>query len=273
MALDLLSPCLAETTLEVLYDFITPPVPYTAVNFNKWEELIPDDVEDTSLVHFLLVRGGRLPAGGPLRNVARLVLLNVDTRGVIQLYFPPRGGRESRFDPSCISNAMRILYVTGLEGEAGRTEDALYDWLQARTHLTSFMYYPSPDTFLYFLSRAVALSPRAKERFGTLILSRLRERIGRSQFPVDLAMRILTLENLGVLGTEGGLVEGEAQLLLSLQDREEGLWPKDALFKKGRSDTFYGGSHISTIFAVAALRAFLFSAKIDNMADKSLPEA
>ena len=264
MALDLLSTCLSKETLKTLYRFVSPTHLYTAVNFNKYEELIPDDVEDTSLAHYVLYRDGFIQKNDPILHACRLIILNTNKDGVIQLYFPPRGFRDNRFDPSCISNAMRILYGAGYDREARITEDYLFKWLEEGQHLKEVRYYPSPDTFLYFLSRAVSLSSRAKERFADLIFENLKNRVGSTKYPMDLAMRILTFHNLGLLGRPDvvTLIEPEVTLLLSLQE-ESGSFPKDALFKKGRSNTFYGGTVISTIFGVAAARAYLLSSVVD----------
>lgn len=271
MAIDLLAPFLPDPLLSSLYDFVTPSHLYTAVNFHKGADLIPDDVEDTSLTHFLLQKGGRLPpnAKTPLKNLARVVLLNTDKEsGTIQLYFPPRGGREGRVDPCCLANAMRILYTTGLQTEASGSEDTLFKVISGTSELTPTRYYPSPDTILHFVSRSVALNPSARARFTPHLLERVKDRIGTSAWTLDLAMRTLALDNLGLLGEKGSLVEDEIELLLSLQE-ENSSWPKDALFKKGRSETYFGGNVISTIFAVAAIRAFLNNS---NFSSSSTPE-
>ncbi|CAL8107540.1 unnamed protein product [Orchesella dallaii] len=273
-ALDLLGDSLSPQCKAILRKFVTPESVTGTVNFNKYQHVIPDDVEDTGLYHYVFLRDGLLQNDKRILDVTRLIYLNKGQNGIIQLYYTPcEDKRKERLEAGCLSNAMRFLYYIGASEEAEKTEDYLYHWLVSGKYQEGTRYYPSPDTFLFFCSKAISLNEKAKGRFETELVNAVKERVSmnnggdyksttgdnmeRKLYPLDVALQILALNNLGKLGasefaeTAGKLVE----LLKNMQE-ESGAWPKDALFKLGGSDTYLGGRVVSTIFAVAALQAF-----------------
>lgn len=190
------------------------------------------------------------------RAVSKKILDNVNEAGIIQVYFPPRGERKNRIDATICASAMRLLYQAGLDADAKTTEDYMYQTLESKSYLEGTWFYPLPDAFLYYLAKAIVLSPRALDRFHSLLVENLQERLGTTSHPLDLAMRILTVTTLGLVANDAILEKmNEEKLKLESLQKQDGSWPKDALYKAGRSDTYFGGKEISTAFSVSALRA------------------
>lgn len=259
-ALDLLGDVLSSRCKSILKNFVKLEKSETGtLNFNKYAYVIPDDVEDTSLYHYVFLKDGTLENDKRLVDVARLIYLNTDKNGIIQLYYPPcEQRRRERLEAGCLSNTMRFLYFIGAAEEAEKTEDYLYDWLLSGKYLKGTRYYPSPDTFLFFCSKAVRENERARERFQPHLLQALRQRMGEEKFPLDLAFRIMALNNLDKFDCPeySEDVKKMVDMLKNMQDETTGAWPKDALFKLGGSDNFLGGQVVATLFSVAALKQF-----------------
>ena len=56
-------------------------------------------------------------------------------------------------DPVVCVNALRLFYLQGREKQVSRTFDWVLDVLRNRAYQAGTRYYPSPDLFLYFLTR------------------------------------------------------------------------------------------------------------------------
>lgn len=205
----------------------------------------PADVDCTSIGASILLNEG-IASTAVIRSVADKVIDNVNEDGVIQVYFPPRGERENRLDPIVCANAMYFVHLVGRGDEIKATEDFVYKALEDEAYLEGTRYYPSPDMFLYFLSRAVMVSPELGERFDPLLEARIAQRIGCTTYPIDLAVRIILCSRYKISN------EVDTRQLLEAQ-AGEGNWPADAFFRCARDTLFFGGESLTTAFAVAAL--------------------
>jgi len=268
IALDFLGNLLDEDSKARILKLLTPKFGhglYGTKNMYKMEKLIPDDIELTGLIMWTFLRDGIIQDNQQLLDVARLLILNVNADGVMETYFPPRGFRTGRIDAPICCSSIRLLYTMGLDGEAINTENYLFNLLKNKGYLNGSRYYFSPDTFPLYLARAVRCSTRAKDRFIEIIYDSVKERLCSTKFPVDISMRILTLDALGLLQKEGikDKVNKERATLESLQE-ENGAFQADCLYKKGRSDTYFGGNTISTILSVAALNCFAATNEISH---------
>jgi len=244
-----------------LEDFIKNQ--YDRPTFNYFtrdsRQVLPDDVDDTALCALALFRRGSINRE-TLEKIGNLILLNVNEDGIIQTYFPPRGERENRIDATICASAMRLLYQLRIDNDAKKTEDYMYQVLETKAYLQGAWFYNPPDAFLYYLSKAVVMSQQARKRFSNLLIENIRERLGSSDptqvYPLDLSMRILAITTLGEVADNELLMKvlEEKKKLISLQ-KPDGSWPKDSLYKAGRSEDYFGGKEISTAFAVSALQA------------------
>ena len=98
--------------------------------------------------------------------------------------------------------------------ELPETLDWVYSVLQHRAYLDGMLYYYGADTFLFFLSRLLAVSPTVYARFAPLFAHRVLERFGaegNGPSPVStpgapapavdaqaLAMRIIAAATVGM---------------------------------------------------------------------------
>jgi hypothetical protein len=257
--LDLLSGTqILPNVILTLKKFLVGQDEYGIFNFFENTGLLADDVDCTALCLRALLKEGSFDRGRA-KIIARLLISNINEEGIIQVYLPPRSEREGRVDAVVCANVMCLLYQLGLDSEAKKTEDFLYQTLENKAYLNGTLYYPSPDAFLYFLSRAISVSPAALRRFENLLAMRIRERFGATSRPLDLAMRILAADRINLLQIEEDqlleIILPEKQKLEKLQRKEDGAWPKDALFKTGRMDIYFGSKALTTAFAVKALEA------------------
>lgn len=256
LILDLLHGVSANPKLfSTLNNFLTDQSNEGKFNFFTQRSFLPDDVDSTAFCTLALLRHANINME-KFRAVSKKILDNVNEEGIIQVYFPPQGERKNRIDATICASAMRLIYQAGLDADAKKTEDYMYQTLESKTYLAGTWFYPPPDVFLYYLSKAIILAPRALDRFYPLLVENLQERLGTTSHPLDLAMRILTVTTLELVANNAILEKvSEEKLMLESLQKQDGSWPKDALYKAGRSDTYFGGKEISTAFSVSALRA------------------
>lgn len=214
---------------------------------------MPDEVDTTALTALAL--RGKEDSSEQIKKTVEKILQNTNEEGIIQVYFPPREKRENRIDHTVCASAMRLIYQLGYDDSANKTEDYMYGILKDQSYLDGSYFFPSPDAFLYYLYKAIVGSKQALERFRPLLTENVKSRLNSTARPLDLAMRIIMSVGLGLLKDEQifSKVNQEKQTLESLQ-KEDGSWPKYALYKAGRSDIYFGSKSISTAFAVNALQ-------------------
>jgi hypothetical protein len=155
-------------------------------------------------------------------------------------------------DPVVCANALCLLHLAGRGHEARKTEDFLYSVLENRAYMLGTRYYPMPETFLFFLSRAMRVSPSLTERFLPLMRERVRESLGREaealKQPLFAAQRLSTATITGHDDPE------DTQLLLETQ-HAEGSWEAYPLGTTGgrRMRLYFGSRPLTTAFALHAL--------------------
>ena len=170
------------------------------------------------------------------------IVKNTDRDGIVKVYL----GTEKVDSPLDHVAAANVLYFTNQLGrgeEVKPTEEWLVEVLNSGALLKGSRYYHSPDAFLYFLSRSLKY-PRLREKFAPKLRKYLDERIGSTEYPLDLAMRISTSNELGIKSPERKLL---------LDQQNDGAWPADSIYHYGSKEGYFGSKVISTAFAVEAL--------------------
>ena len=170
--------------------------------------------------------------------------------GTIQVYLPPRGGREGRIDPAVGANALSMLRFGGRLEDVRPTLRFVRGVLEHRIYAKGTRYYLSPDAFLYFVARALSMVPALKDELGSLLHDRLLERIGVNDNPLDLAMRVIAARLLGI-------DNDDEAAKLSAQQTQMGCWPRVGLIRCGRADVALGAESLTTAFALRALDSSL----------------
>ncbi|MGW5771019.1 hypothetical protein ACWEVY_17985 [Streptomyces longwoodensis] len=168
----------------------------------------------------------------------------------------PRGPKQ---DPVACANALYALLLADLTGcgEARGVADAtvghLAEHLSSGRFRCGTRYYPSPDAFLYAVSRLCARFPDAARPL-TAPARRALERTGAGAPAVpgsvlETALRVLAADHLGV--TAG---QDERRARLARAQRPDGSWPAAAYYRMGRLPVYFGSAYLTTVFALSALR-------------------
>ncbi|MGW3017320.1 hypothetical protein [Streptomyces longwoodensis] len=242
---------------------------------------LPADTDCTALALAARYESGLLPAAG-LRAGARDLLRSAAPAtglprrsaaeqdagavrpGVFLVYWEdgkepgtlPRGPKQ---DPVACANALYALLLADLTGcdEARGVADAtvghLAEHLSSGRFLCGTRYYPSPDAFLYAVSRLCARFPDAARPL-TAPARRALERTGTGAAAVpgsvlETALRVLAADHLGV--TAG---QDERRARLARAQRPDGSWPAAAYYRMGRLPVYFGSAYLTTVFALSALR-------------------
>ena len=164
--------------------FIGKPVGTTAV--------YPNDVDTTSC---------SLLALSPNYKSANLVLdemlANCNSEGRVQTYFDPL---RPRADPIVCVNVLRAFYKYNRGHDLPFTLQFISDTLVNRGCVDGTLHYYSAESFLFFVSRLILENPLAKvlQQLLPNLREGLRERVGRQDDPLAVAMRVLACQGTGV---------------------------------------------------------------------------
>jgi hypothetical protein len=215
-------------------------------HFFKEHERLPADADCTALGLSVLLRGGALVTDQANLALDRIIA-NSNAAGVIETYFDPSGERSGIVDPVVCANVLFLAHMLGRGDELAPTLDYLHRVLVAGDYSAGTRYYHSPDTFLYFTARLVRRFPALHKRLLEPLVRAVRERQGATEFPLDVAQRVIISRWLRI--DDGG----ESEKLVDLQE-DDGCWPADSLFRYGRKKIFFGSRLVTTAFALRALR-------------------
>ncbi|MFE2105120.1 hypothetical protein ACFXAF_04500 [Kitasatospora sp. NPDC059463] len=211
------------------------------------------DTDSTAVAISGLVRHGLL-APDQQAEFARELL---DTRigpddGPIPAYWEDTDRTASRGRRYDAVTAANILFALHLPGAAGRLPHPAAEATlrHVQQHLagprTGTRYYASPEAFLHAAARAATLVPalaaparRAVEHVTTQF----------ADTPLELALLVLAGEYTGATADLPGLRRRlvDAQL-------PDGSWPAGGYFRTGSVPLYFGSPHLTTLFAVRALR-------------------
>ncbi|MFC5661943.1 hypothetical protein ACFP3U_02985 [Kitasatospora misakiensis] len=221
----------------------------------------PADTDSTAVALSGLARHG-LAAPDLLDAVARELL---DTQigpddGPIPAYWEdtdrtPSHGR--RYDAVAAAN---VLFALHLPGAADRlphpAAEATLRYVVEHLNgpRTGTRYYASPEAFLHAAARAATVVPG--------LAAPVRRAVGHvttqtADTPLAVALLVLAGEHSGEHAGEhaGGTAElPELRRRLVDTQRADGSWPAGGYFRTGRLPLYFGSPHLTTLFAVRALR-------------------
>lgn len=133
--------------------------------------------------------------------------------------------------------------------ELQQTLDWVYSVLKHRAYVDGTLYYHGGDTFLFFLSRLLSISPDVYHDFGPLFRQRVFERSGAEGDAQQLAMRVIAGAAVGIR------MFVDYERLLRMQE-EDGSFPMGWAYKYGGSGILLGNKGWTTALAVKAIQAF-----------------
>jgi hypothetical protein len=215
--------------------------------FFEDRRIYPPDTDTNALGYSVLLESGSI-SEHKANQVLDTILSYQDQDGLVQVWLSR--DRTNQKDPVVGANAVYLAHSLGRGSEVTPTEKWLLHHLDSGDYLNGSRYYPSPDSFLYFINRLTRF-PGLAEEMRNKLSTALQERIGTTEYPLDLAMRISVADSLGIPD------KLEKQRLLRLQN-QDGSWPADALFHYGSKQGYFGSKAITTAFSLKALRIASF---------------
>ncbi|KAF6762993.1 Haloacid dehalogenase-like hydrolase-domain-containing protein, partial [Ephemerocybe angulata] len=206
-------------------------------------EEFPFDVDTTSLGLTVLKRDAAVA-----NSVMDEMLQYVDPDGIMQTYFDHT---RPRFDPVVCVNVLSLFYEYGRGAELSKTLDWVYEVLLNRAYIDGTRYYKNAECFLYFLTRLLIANndDELHSLFKPLLKERIQECIGSEGDALQLAMRILICDFVGIRD------EVDLRSLLPLQ-QEDGSFEIGWIYKYGSSGLQIGNVGLTTAMAVKAISTF-----------------
>jgi hypothetical protein len=214
--------------------------------FFEDRNIYPPDAETNTLGYSILFESGLVDMNSA-NTILDTILGFRNKDGLVQVWLSDER-KPNRIDQVVATNVLYFAHLLGRGAEFTATEDYIFKVLDSKEYLNGSRYYHSPDSFLYFVGRLIEKFPSLKERFEPALLDALQERIGKTEYPLDLAMRTALANILEIPNEE------ERQKLLQLQ-KQGGSWPIDSLFHYGAKSGYFGSEAITTAFSLKALES------------------
>ncbi|KAF2680431.1 HAD-like protein [Lentithecium fluviatile CBS 122367] len=202
----------------------------------------PDDLDTTSLA--LMVQP---PTQSDMVNLLLdRMAQNVQPDGSILIYFDEG---KLRTDAVVSSNVLACFYRYNRGQELAATLQHVCGVLSKRSYLQGTRYYPSADCCLGFFGRLLESAPNDSELQAAvrpLLKECVREHVGKSGTALELAMRIILCDALG-LGSGNDL-----QTLIGLQ-LLDGSWEAGWMYRYGSTGVRIGNQGLTTALALKAI--------------------
>ena len=182
------------------------------------------------------------------QSVMDQMLQHVDSEGILQGYL---SDDKIRIDILMCVNGLALFNEYGRGHQLTATEDWLYKVLTNRAFRDGTHYYPSPDLFLYFVSRLLRKAPNLRDRFGPMLKACVLERMEADGDALALASRLITAARCGVRD------ERNMERLLRLQ-KEDGSWEKGVVYRFNRTQGVAWHQGFTVSLAILAIEEWDF---------------
>ncbi|MET9403128.1 hypothetical protein [Kitasatospora sp. NPDC002965] len=214
----------------------------------------PADTDSTAVALGGLVRHG-LVAPHRTAAVARELLGAGQPNGLgpaavpVPVYWhdeaaPPHG---LRYDAVAAANVLHALRLPGARATLPHpAAEATLRYVRREVHGSTTRYYPSPEALFHSAARAAAVHTALLGPVRRAVVARARP---LPPAPLDLALLTIAAEYAEV---PDGRPEYRRRLIGA--QRADGSWPARAYFRAGRLPLYFGSPHLSTLFALRALR-------------------
>ncbi|MBU1350207.1 methyltransferase domain-containing protein [Patescibacteria group bacterium] len=226
---------------EITLDYLQKQAGNELISFFEDRAITPD-TDTNAFGYSILLESGRT-SSEEANKVLDSILEFQDDKGKVQVWLSHE--RENRLDHVVGTNAVYLAHLLGREAEIRRTEEWIESVLDSEEYLKGSRYYSSPDSFLYFLNRLTKF-PKFETKLKTKLKQHVARRIGSTEYPLDLAMRTILADDLGI---DNG---AEKQKLLSMQ-AQDGSWPIDSLYREGTKPRYFGNKSVPTALALQAI--------------------
>ena len=177
------------------------------------------------------------------RNVMDKMLEYVDSSGILQSYL---SHEKVRVDVLMCVNGLALFHEHGRGHQLAATEEWIFKVLQTRAFRDGTHYYPSPDLFLYYVSRLLRKAPNLRARFGPVLRDCVLERMEADGDALALAARLIAAARCGVRN------DTNMAKLLALQ-RGDGSWDKGVVYRFTRVEGVAWHQGFTVALAVLAI--------------------
>lgn len=215
------------------------------VHFFQDKSKLVADLDCTAVALSLFLRADLWPRISPVRVLKR-ILENRSSEGIIEVYAHPAGIHAGRIDACVAANVMHLVYSFEIASKAKETEDFLLKTLDSKSFLNGTRYYPSPDTFLFFVSRIVRDHKEELHPFRDAVRERIVEREGEKGTLLDIAIRTVAASNVNI-------DLPRCRAVVKAGQNRDGTWPVEPFFRYGRRPIYFGSRALSTAFGLTAL--------------------
>ncbi|KAL0568900.1 hypothetical protein V5O48_013070 [Marasmius crinis-equi] len=186
---------------------------------------------------------------GLVMSVMDKMLDYVDEDGIVQTYFDHN---RRRIDPVVCVNVLSLFLNYSRIEQLDRTLQWVYEVLLNRAYIHGTRYYTTAEAFLFFLCRMLrqycpSSSGEIRERFLPLLKERISERVGTAADALNLAMRVIICDYVGVKN------EVDYRDLRSAQ-QQDGGWEAGGLYRFGNSGYVLKNRGLTTAMAIQAIR-------------------
>ncbi|KAF9259507.1 HAD-like protein [Marasmius fiardii PR-910] len=173
------------------------------------------------------------------------ILKHRNQDGIIPLYLDPT---RPRIDAFVCVNVLVLFHSHGRAYQVTETFDWVEQVLKHRAYSEGTRYYIPAESFLFFLSRLLAVSPSARQQLGPMYVERCRERVGMKGDALALAMRVLCCSQEGIDASVDVIA------LRELQDVDGG-WRDGWFYRYPIGDAVVANRGFTTALAINALKA------------------
>lgn len=155
------------------------------------------------------------------QNVMDQTLQYADSEGILQGYLSED---KVRVDILMCVNGLALFNEYGRGHQLAATEEWIFKVLNTRAFRDGTHYYPSPDLFLYYVSRLLRKAPNLRERFAPVLRDCVLERMEADGDALALASRLIAAARCGVRN------DYNLDNLLTLQ-KEDGSWEAGVVYQ------------------------------------------
>ena len=222
---------------ERLFSWYYGPVPNGLQPF-------PPDVDCNSLAYSVLDHLD----DAACQSMMDKMLQYIDSSGILQSYL---SHEKIRIDALMCVNGLALFHEHGRGHQLAATEEWIFKVLCTRAFRDGTHYYPSPDLFLYYVSRLLRKAPTLRARFGPVLRDWVLERMEADGDALGLAARVIAGARCGVRN-DAGMAK-----LLALQ-RGDGSWDKGVVYRFTRVEGVAWHKGFTVALAVLAIEEWEF---------------
>lgn len=215
-----------------LFSWYYGPVP-------KGLKQFPPDVDCNSLAYSVFDHLDDIARQGVMDQM----LQYVDSEGILQGYLSKD---KVRVDVLMCVNGLALFNEYGRGHQLAATEEWIFKVLDTRAFRDGTHYYPSPDLFLYYVSRLLRKAPNLRERFGPVLRDCVLERMEADGDALALASRLIAAARCGVRNDRNM----EKLLVLQLGD---GSWEAGVVYQFTRVSGVAWHQGLTVSLAVLAI--------------------